>query len=59
MFKRENTKIFLLGFITYFVISVILNLLDVDNLITKSIVFTIIVLIFWLFMILSKKNNRS
>lgn len=59
MFKRKNIKIFLLGVITYYVVSVTLELLDVNNLITKPIVLAITVLLFWLFMILSRKNNRS
>lgn len=56
MFIRENLKAFFAGIITYFVVSIILELLNIRNLVIEVVIFVIIVLIL---LIATKKSKKS
>lgn len=44
MFKNERIKNFVLGFITYFVLAIILDLFGIDTIIVRTIIIAIIIL---------------
>jgi hypothetical protein len=66
IFKNKNIKYFILGFITYFVISIILdlsgidtmllNLFGVDTIFIKGIVIAIMLVIFYFVVTIFKKK---
>ncbi|WP_461206414.1 hypothetical protein [Clostridium sp. DL1XJH146] len=57
MFKNSEFKAFIIGFITYFLLSVILEFLDINTVIVKTSIFAIILIIYFV-MKLYKKNNK-
>ncbi len=60
MIKKDNIKSFSLGILTYFVVSVILELLNCDSLIVKIIFLLVIALVcFILNSLLKKKDINS
>ncbi|WP_165442909.1 hypothetical protein [Senegalia massiliensis] len=58
MFKKDTIKNFIIGFITYFVLSIILDLFGVNTTIIKSIIVIIILIIYFIIQS-QKKNNKS
>lgn len=55
MFKKDIIKEFILGFITYFVLGLILDLFGVDTILVK----TSIILIIYVIAQLQKKHTKS
>lgn len=59
MLKNDKIKSFIMGFISYFVLTVILELFGVDTFIVRTIIAAILILIGYFIILLYKKNNRS
>jgi hypothetical protein len=59
MFKNESIKGFLLGFITYFLLSIILDLFGIDTVVIRTTVFAIIILLGYFINNLYKKKFKS
>lgn len=59
MFKKEKLKDFIVGFISYFVLTTMLNLFGIDTFIERTIIVAIIILVVFFKILLCKKNNRS
>ena len=57
MFGKNTIKGFMGGFITYFVLSFILDLFELDSILVKSIIVVILLIIY--FIIQSHKENKK
>lgn len=57
MFEKDTIKGFMGGIITYFVLSIILDLFELDSILVKSIIIVILLIIY--FIIQSQKKNKK
>lgn len=58
MFRKNTRKSFIFGFITFFVLAFILDLLGVNTVITKTIIIFIIILTTYFVMQIQKENSK-
>ena len=58
MIKNDKIKSFIMGFISYFVLTIILDLFGVDTFILRTIIGAIIILVGFFIILLYKRKNR-